>query len=410
MTEQPQPVSQQESTLQPITQQQIQASVENYQNSVSDVWYLKTVEFGEGDTKRTTKIITQNFNGPCSFIAICNILILRGAIEILPPGRKTVSYEFLSQLLAEHLLMTCPDVDISAALEIMPCTQKGMDLNPLFTGAKSFRPNGIGGELKLFEQVGIDLVHGWLVDPESPEAEAISQTEDYDSAVMLIAEADHITKGRFVVDDSDIDIPQAGSSRSPVYSDEERAKIENATSIRRFLDNTQSQLTYHGLFHLASTTKPGSLMALFRNLHLSVLYKRDTPDDSSLYSLVTDYVFSNEPSIVWERIEDVQGSMSTFVDSSFVKSSPAGGDFAGETAEDALRAAEREQGEFYPSDPADLALAQQLQAEEQEHARQEREWYAREKERRRLEEIQRQQGKEDQKRRGKKEKKDCIIM
>ncbi|KAJ3739751.1 hypothetical protein DFH05DRAFT_1453255 [Lentinula detonsa] len=410
MTEQSQPVSQQESILQPITQQQIQASVENYQNSVSDVWYLKTVEFGEGDTKRTTKIITQNFNGPCSFIAICNILILRGAIEILPPGRKTVSYEFLSQLLAEHLLMTCPDVDISAALEIMPCTQKGMDLNPLFTGAKSFRPNGIGGELKLFEQVGIDLVHGWLVDPESPEAEAISQTEDYDSAVMLIAEADHITKGRFVVDDSDIDIPQAGSSRSPVYSDEERAKIENATSIRRFLDNTQSQLTYHGLFHLASTTKPGSLMALFRNLHLSVLYKRDTPDDSSLYSLVTDYVFSNEPSIVWERIEDVQGSMSTFVDSSFVKSSPAGGDFAGETAEDALRAAEREQGEFYPSDPADLALAQQLQAEEQEHARQEREWYAREKERRRLEEIQRQQEKEDQKRRGKKEKKDCIIM
>ncbi|KAJ4000246.1 hypothetical protein F5050DRAFT_1843270 [Lentinula boryana] len=410
MTEQFQPVSQQESILQPITQQQIQASVENYQNSVSDVWYLKTVEFGEGDTKRTTKIITQNFNGPCSFIAICNILILRGAIEILPPGRKTVSYEFLSQLLAEYLLMTCPDVDISAALEIMPCTQKGMDLNPLFTGAKSFRPNGIGGELKLFEQVGIDLVHGWLVDPESPEAEAISQTEDYDSAVMLIAEADHITKGRFVVDDSDIDIPQAGSSRSPVYSDEERAKIENATSIRRFLDNTQSQLTYHGLFHLASTTKPGSLIALFRNLHLSVLYKRDTPDDSSLYSLVTDYVFSNEPSIVWERIEDVQGSMSTFVDSSFVKSSPAGGDFAGETAEDALRAAEREQGEFYPSDPADLALAQQLQAEEQEDARQEREWYAREKERRRLEEAQRQQEKEDQKRRGKKEKKDCIIM
>lgn len=243
-----------------------------------------------------------------------------------------------------------------------------MDLNPLFTGAKSFRPNGTGGELKLFEQVGIDLIHGWLVDPESPEAEAISHTEDYDSAVMLIAEADHVTNGRFVVDDSDI--PQAESSKSPVYSDEERAKIENgeycaaplcectlncavATSIRRFLDNTQSQLTYHGLFHLASTTKPGALMALFRNLHLSVLYKRDTPEDTSLYNLVTDYIFLNEPSIVWERIEDVQGSMSTFVDSSFIKSSPAGGDFAGQTAEEALRAAEMEQGEFYPSDPAE---------------------------------------------------------
>ncbi|KAJ4471775.1 hypothetical protein C8J55DRAFT_152834 [Lentinula edodes] len=351
MTAQSQPVSQQETNVHTISQQQFQASVDNYQNSVSDVWYLKTIEFGEGDKRKTTKIITQNFNGPCSFIAICNILILRGALEILPPERKTVSYEFLSQLIAEHLLITCPDVDISAALEIMPCTQKGMDLNPLFTGAKSFRPNGTGGELKLFEQVGIDLIHGWLVDPESPEAEAISHTADYDSAVMLIAEADHVTQGRFVVDESDI--PQAESSKSPVYSDEERAKIENATSIRRFLDNTQSQLTYHGLFHLASTTKPGALMALFRNLHLSVLYKRDTPEDTSLYNLVTDYIFLNEPSIVWERIEDVQGSMSTFVDSSFIKSSPAGGDFAGQTAEEALRAAEMAQGEFYPSDPAE---------------------------------------------------------
>lgn len=30
-------------------------------------WYLKDVEFNG----RKTKIITQNLNGPCSFIAIC---------------------------------------------------------------------------------------------------------------------------------------------------------------------------------------------------------------------------------------------------------------------------------------------------------------------------------------------------
>lgn len=100
-----------------------------------------------------------------------------------------------------------------------------MDLNPLFTGAKSFRPNGTSGELKLFEQVGIDLVHGWLVDPESPEFEAVSQTQDYDSAVLLIAEVDHLTKGQFVLEDSDS--PQAGSSKSPMLSDKERSKIEN---------------------------------------------------------------------------------------------------------------------------------------------------------------------------------------
>lgn len=51
-----------------------------------------------------------------------NILILRGDLEILPPERATVSYEYLSRLVAEYLLGTSPDVDISAALSIMPYT------------------------------------------------------------------------------------------------------------------------------------------------------------------------------------------------------------------------------------------------------------------------------------------------
>jgi len=63
-------------------------------------------------------------------------------------------------------------------------------------------------------------------------------------------------------------------------------------------------------------------------------------EEAALYTLVTDQVFLNESSVVWERFEDIDGGWSTFVDSDFVKSSPAGGDFAGQTAEQALRAAE----------------------------------------------------------------------
>jgi hypothetical protein len=51
-----------------------------------------------------------------------NILILRGNIEILPVDRTTVSYEFLSQLVGEYILTNCHDVDISAALSMMPST------------------------------------------------------------------------------------------------------------------------------------------------------------------------------------------------------------------------------------------------------------------------------------------------
>lgn len=57
-----------------------------------------------------------------------NILILRGNIEILPPDRSNVSYEQLAQLVGEYLLMSRPDVDISAALSTMPVTRSAYTL------------------------------------------------------------------------------------------------------------------------------------------------------------------------------------------------------------------------------------------------------------------------------------------
>ena len=123
-----------------------------------------------------------------------------------------------------------------------------------------------------------------------------------------------------------------------------------AILVRQFLDTTKSQMTYHGLFTLAQTIPPGSLVALFRNLHLSVLHKPFSDGDESLYSLVTDQVFLNEPSVVWERLDDVDGGSSTFVDGTFVKSSPAGGDFSGHTAEEIVRMME---SQMAISDPAE---------------------------------------------------------
>ena len=52
-----------------------------------------------------------------------NILILRDRIQIQPWERTTVSYEYLSRLVAEYLLKASPEVDISAALSVMPATR-----------------------------------------------------------------------------------------------------------------------------------------------------------------------------------------------------------------------------------------------------------------------------------------------
>ena len=270
--------------------------------------------------------------------------------------------------------------------------------------------------------------------------------------------------------------------------------FHSATIVRRFLDTTQSQLTYHGLFNLA-LIPPNTPCALFRSSHLSVLYKHSPGahlptapsnaiassssssqpieassssipadiytthpeaqfpppsiphEDTAIYTLVTDQVFLNEPSVVWERLEDVDGGWSTFVDSEFVRSSPAGGDFAGQTAEEALRAAEAAANEHLGVvDPNECvfyfyfyfmpylcffqcfliflmfavfhsrALAQQLQAEEEHLARQEHRAYLQEQ-RLKQQQQQQQQGqgngdRHEQERRDKKKKKDgnCVIM
>jgi MINDY deubiquitinase len=73
-----------------------------------------------------------------------------------------------------------------------------MDLNPLFTGASTFRPTGDGAALDLFKQANIKLVHGWLCDPNSREYGSLLLTQDYDSAMDLIAEADSLTNGQLV--------------------------------------------------------------------------------------------------------------------------------------------------------------------------------------------------------------------
>lgn len=111
--------------------------------------------------------------------------------------------------------------------------------------------------------------------------------------------------------------------------------------VQHFLETTQSQLTYHGLFQLSSELRPGELVALFRNSHLSVLHK-PAFGDGGLYTLVTDHVFAHESSIVWEKLDDIEGG-SQFVDADLKPSVPVGGDYAGATAETVVRAIENEQ-------------------------------------------------------------------
>ena len=98
---------------------------------------------------------------------------------------------------------------------------------------------------------------------------------------------------------------------------------------RSFLSTSQTQLTYHGLFLLSSLLPRGSLSALFRNSHLSVIYRRPFPGQGQpeLFTLVTDSSFTGDEGIVWESLEDVEGGLSEFFDAAL--SRRGGGDWVG---------------------------------------------------------------------------------
>ncbi|GAA5865714.1 hypothetical protein JCM3774_004977 [Rhodotorula dairenensis] len=373
------------------------------------------------DPSLKVKIICQNENGPCSLIALCNILILRNDLHI-PPGRESVTYSYLSNRLADYFLSLDPlapssstssQFSLSSVLSILPQTRYGLNLNPRFDridgfscssssggDASSDSAPAAAGELALFALARIPLLHGWLADPSygTETYDALLEVRDYDSALEAIVQGAEIAGG---VDQLRSDGPRHGGSedededellkqveRRSRWTEEQEAKVRKAHLLHSFLESTSTQLTYPGLASLCQSPAllpPSGLAALFRNSHLSVLYRRPTlpPPARSvgtssstpslpgpeLFTLVTDSSLGHEGEIVWESLGDVDGGGSEFFDAALRMARTRGGDWVGYKSK--ARSKGRESAAAVDVGPAvgahetnDLALAQQLQAEE----------------------------------------------
>lgn len=82
--------------------------------------------------------------------------------------------------------------------------------------------------------------------------------------------------------------------------------------IRNFLKNNASQLTIYGLFCLLDGLKERELCVFFRNNHFSTMFKFD----GELYLLATDQGYMNQPDLVWEKLNEVNGD-TLFMTSNF---------------------------------------------------------------------------------------------
>ncbi|KAM7054233.1 ubiquitin carboxyl-terminal hydrolase MINDY-1 [Molossus nigricans] len=298
-----------------------------------------------------TPIITQSTNGPCPLLAIMNILFLQWKVK-LPPQKEVITSDELMAHLGDCLLSIKPQEkseglqlnfqqNVDDAMSVLPKLATGLDVNVRFTGISDFEYTP---ECSIFDLLGIPLYHGWLVDPQSPEAVSAVGKLSYNQLVEKIITCKHSSDTNLVTE---------------------------GLIAEQFLETTAAQLTYHGLCELTTAAKEGELSVFFRNNHFSTMTKHK----SHLYLLVTDQGFLQEEQVVWESLHNVDGD-SCFCDSDFHLSHSLGkgpGAEGGSSSPEKQRQLDQDylialslqqqqpQGTLGLSD---LELAQQLQQEE----------------------------------------------
>ncbi|KAI3468820.1 hypothetical protein Pfo_025483 [Paulownia fortunei] len=83
----------------------------------------------------------------------------------------------------------------------------------------------------------------------------------------------------------------------------DRISVKQGEIIRNFMKNSASQLTVYGLFCLQDKVKERELCVFFRNNHFNTMFKYE----GELYILATDQGYINQPDLVWEKLNEVNG-------------------------------------------------------------------------------------------------------
>ncbi|XP_073147622.1 uncharacterized protein [Henckelia pumila] len=107
----------------------------------------------------------------------------------------------------------------------------------------------------------------------------------YEGEVVLAEQLD-----RDCVDDNDL-------------NSKDRISIRQGELIQNFMKNSASQLTIFGLFCLQDKVKERELCVFFRNNHFNTMFKYE----GELYILATDQGYINQPDLVWEKLNEVNG-------------------------------------------------------------------------------------------------------
>lgn len=139
------------------------------------------------------KILLQNENGPCPLLAAANALLLKGVISLPSESIRSgvASTDDVVNILAERALLMCANQDtdnhhLHELLTLFPNLQYGMDVNPKFTAG----PTGVEytSNLTAFDMLNVDLVHGWLLDPQDEQTFELVGSKTYNELIEIVVQ------------------------------------------------------------------------------------------------------------------------------------------------------------------------------------------------------------------------------
>jgi len=164
-----------------------------------DHYAIKTIKYRRGDNVDSVGILLQDVNGPCPIIALFNVLLLRGNLS-LPPGAGEVPVSRVVAMLAEYLLdkneamlnssssvsesvKADLQYNLADAISEIPLLTTGIDVNVRFNDIKGVEYTSA---LCVFDLLGIDLVHGWIVDPQDVETASAIRGRTYNEIALEV--------------------------------------------------------------------------------------------------------------------------------------------------------------------------------------------------------------------------------
>ncbi|KAJ4953186.1 hypothetical protein NE237_030018 [Protea cynaroides] len=148
------------------------------------------------------------------------------------------------------------------------------------------------------------------VSPSLEGSEPIYEGEEciLDSGLTIYENREPMYEGEMVLAEK---VDRGARDGSDMHPGDEITQ-QKGELIQNFLRNNASQLTIYGLFCLQEGLKERELCVFFRNNHFSTMFKFN----GELYLLATDQGYINQPDLVWEKLNEVNGD-TVFMTGSF---------------------------------------------------------------------------------------------